>query len=66
MSDRWLVLVVLQFVSGAIGFIWGLLTNTLLFLYIGGFFFSLGVFAATKWGHERWKAKDKSRNRRRR
>jgi hypothetical protein len=65
MVDRWLVLVVSQFVSGITGFVWGIITGGILFLYIGGFFFSLGVFAATRWGYDRWKAKQKQRQRRR-
>ena len=71
MIDRWLIFVILEFVSGAIGFIWGFVTHSILFIYVGGFFFSLGVFAATRWGYDRWKGKDdrsrgKERQRRRR
>ncbi|HYY65899.1 MAG TPA: hypothetical protein VE622_02080, partial [Nitrososphaeraceae archaeon] len=62
--DKWLVFVILEFVSATIGFIWGLITGGLLFLYIGGFFFSLGVFAATRWGYDRWKGKQRHRRRR--
>ena len=62
--DRWLIFVILEFVSGAIGFTWGYVTNSLLFVYVGGFFFSLGVFAITRWGFDRWKGKEKPRRRR--
>lgn len=53
----------LSFVSGAIGFIWGLITGGTLFVYVGGFWFSLGVFAATRWGYDRWKGKGKQKKR---
>jgi hypothetical protein len=61
--DRWVVFVILEFVSAALGFAWGIYARSLLFLFIGGFFFSLGVFAATRYGFDRWKAKKKSRKR---
>ena len=61
MVDRWIIFIILEFVSAAIGFTWGLITNTPLFLYVGGFFFSLGVFAATRWGFDKWKNKQKPR-----
>jgi hypothetical protein len=61
MVDKWLVLVISQFVSGITGFVWGIITGGILFLYIGGFFFSLGVFAATRWGYDKWKAKQKQK-----
>ena len=61
--DRWLVFVILEFVSAAIGFAWGLFTHSILFLFIGGFFFSLGVFAATRLGFDRLKAKQRPRRR---
>ena len=51
----------LEFVSAAIGFTWGLITGKVLFVYVAGFFFSLGVFALTRWGFERWRAKQKKR-----
>lgn len=66
MVDRWLILVITQFVSGAIGFTWGMVTGSVLFIFVGGFFFSLGVFAATRWGYDRWKGKEKGKQRRRR
>lgn len=59
--DRWLVFVVLEFVSATIGFTWGLVTGKVLFVYIGGFFFSLGVFAITRWGFDRWREKKKKK-----
>jgi len=64
MVDRWVVFVILEFVSATIGFAWGLFTGSILFLYIGGFFFTLGVFAATRLGYDRWKAKRKPKRRR--
>ncbi|HLE34365.1 MAG TPA: hypothetical protein VI698_00595 [Nitrososphaerales archaeon] len=64
MADRWLVFVILAFVSGAIGFIWGYVAKATLFIYVGGFWFSLGVFAATRWGYDRWKGKQKQKKRR--
>jgi hypothetical protein len=64
MVDRWLILVMTQFVSAAIGFTWGFVTGGTLFIYVGGFFFALGVFAVTRWGYDRWKAKSKPKRRR--
>jgi hypothetical protein len=64
--DKWLVFVILEFVSAALGFGWGLLTGGVIFLYVGGFFFSLGVFAATRWGFDKWKGKHKNKLKRRR
>ena len=61
MVDRWLVFVILEFVSAAVGFTWGFAANVPVFMYVGGFFFSLGVFAATRWGFEKWKGKQKPR-----
>lgn len=61
--DRWLVFVVLQFVSAAIGFTWGFVTHGILFIYVGGFFFSLGVLSATRWGFDKWRAKKKKARR---
>jgi hypothetical protein len=63
LADRWVVFVISEFVSATIGFAWGLYTRSILFLFIGGFFFSLGVFAATRLGFDRWKAKKKARRR---
>jgi hypothetical protein len=63
LADRWVVFVISEFVSATIGFAWGLYTRSILFLFIGGFFFSLGVFAATRLGFDRWKAKKKARGR---
>jgi hypothetical protein len=59
--DKWLVFVISEFVSATIGFIWGFVTHSMLFVYIGGFFFSLGVFAAVRLGFDRWKEKQKQR-----
>ncbi len=61
MVDRWAVFVILEFVSGAIGFFWGFYTGLGVFLWVGGFFFSLGVFAAARWGFDKWKKKQKPR-----
>ena len=61
MVDKWLVFVILEFVSAAIGFIWGFVGNAPVFMYVGGFYFSLGVFAATRWGFDKWKTKQKPR-----
>lgn len=61
--DKWLVFVALEFVSATIGFTWGLITGGILFVYVGGFFFSLGVFALTRWGFDRWRKKKKKRTR---
>jgi hypothetical protein len=61
--DRWLVFVASQFVSAIIGFVWGLITGGIIFIYVGGFFFSLGVFAVTRWGYDRWKSKKKKKGR---
>ncbi|HET7147213.1 MAG TPA: hypothetical protein VFI73_01830 [Candidatus Nitrosopolaris sp.] len=63
LADRWVVFVISEFVSATIGFAWGLYTRSILFLFIGGFFFSLGVFAATRLGYDRWRAKKKPRRR---
>ncbi|MDQ6864213.1 MAG: hypothetical protein M3044_10350 [Thermoproteota archaeon] len=64
MVDRWVVFVISEFVSAALGFVWGLYTRSIIFLFIGGFFFSLGVFAATRLGYDRWKAKKRPVRRR--
>jgi hypothetical protein len=61
--DRWLIFVISEFVSAALGFLWGFYTGSVVFLWIGGFFFSLGVFAATRLGFDRWKAKQKAKQR---
>ena len=61
MVDKWIIFIISEFVSAAIGFTWGLITNSIFPLYIGGFFFSLGVFAATRWGFDKWKNKQKPR-----
>ena len=67
MVDRWLIFVISEFVSAALGFLWGFYTGSVVFLWIGGFFFSLGVFAATRLGFDRWKAKQaKARPKRKR
>ncbi|MGB9003894.1 MAG: hypothetical protein WCC52_08825 [Nitrosotalea sp.] len=63
MVDRWLAFCGLQFVSGTLGFIWSFYTRTPVFMFVGGFFFSLGVFAITRWGYDRWKSKQKPRRR---
>ncbi|TLX94783.1 MAG: hypothetical protein E6K91_05125 [Thaumarchaeota archaeon] len=64
MVDRWIVFVASEFVSAALGFSWGLIAHNFIFLYVGGFFFSLGVFSVTRWGFDRWKNKKKVRRRR--
>jgi hypothetical protein len=69
MVDKWLVFCISQFISGTLGFAWAFLMrntphfNYMLFMWVGGFFFSLGVFAITRWGFDRWKAKQKPRRR---
>lgn len=70
MVDKWLVFCATQFFSAALGFYWGFAARmdphhyNFIFMYIGGFFFSLGVFAITRWGYDRWKSKQKPRKRR--
>ncbi|MDE1766531.1 MAG: hypothetical protein KGI27_09735 [Thaumarchaeota archaeon] len=70
MADKWLIFCATQFLSAAIGFYWGFAARTdphhynFIFMYVGGFFFSLGVFAITRWGYDRWKSKQKPRKRR--
>ncbi|MGA9149489.1 MAG: hypothetical protein WA364_15695 [Candidatus Nitrosopolaris sp.] len=64
MVDRWLIFVISEFVSAALGFLWGFYTGSVVFLWIGGFFFSLGVFAATRLGFDRWKAKQRPKRKR--
>jgi len=64
MVDKWLVFVATEFISAAIGFIWSFLFHNYLFLWVGGFFFTLGVFAMTRWGFDRWKNKQKAKKRR--
>ena len=61
MVDKWLVFVILEFVSATIGFVWGLVTGGILFIYVGAFFFSLGAFAATRWGFDRYRDKQKKK-----
>ena len=66
MADKWLVFVILQFVSGFIGFAWWGLVDPhhhIIFLMVGGFFFTLGTFGATRWGFDRWRSKVKPRKR---
>ncbi|MFZ1076612.1 MAG: hypothetical protein WAN47_04180 [Nitrosotalea sp.] len=63
MVDRWLAFCGLQFISGILGFLWSFYTRTPIFMFVGGFFFSLGVFAITRWGYDRWKSKQKPRRR---
>ncbi|MEO9365968.1 MULTISPECIES: hypothetical protein [Candidatus Nitrosocaldus] len=61
--DRWMVFIVSQFVSATLGFLWGVSTGNLLFIYIGGLFFAIGVFAVTRWGYDRFfRRKDKDRD----
>lgn len=59
MADRWIVLIITQFISAAIGFTFGFVTRTPIFILVGGFFFSLGTFAATWWGFDKWRKKKK-------
>ena len=65
MVDKWLVFVLSEFISAAIGFFFAFLFNNYLFIWVGGFFFSLGVFAMTRWGFDRWKNKQKAKKQRR-
>ncbi|MEO9307832.1 MAG: hypothetical protein ABI342_05945 [Nitrososphaera sp.] len=69
MIDRWLVFVVLQFVSAAIGFaFWYLIDphHNTIFLLVAGFFFTFGTFGATRWGFDKWRGKNKPRKREKR
>ena len=60
MADRWLVFVALEFVSAIIGFaFWAFVDHHFIFLLVGGFFFTLGTFGATRWGIDRWRGKNK-------
>ena len=61
--DRWVAFTLLQFVSAGLGFTFGFGTGYVPFIYVGGFFFAMGVFAATRWGFDRWRGKGKSRKR---
>jgi hypothetical protein len=66
MVDKWLVFVLLQFVSAVIGFaFWYLIDphHNTLFLMVGGFFFTLGLFGSTRWGFDKWKERQKPRKR---
>ncbi|HXX06081.1 MAG TPA: hypothetical protein VEJ68_04585 [Candidatus Bathyarchaeia archaeon] len=63
MTDKWLIFCITQFISAFLGFLWGFIMHTIIFMYVGGFFFSLGTFAITRWGYDRWKAKQKPRRR---
>ena len=64
MVDKWLVFVVSEFVSAAIGFGLGFVMHSYLFLWVGGFFFTFGVFAITRWGFDKWRNKQKAKRRR--
>lgn len=67
MVDKWLVFVALEFVSAIIGFaFWAFVDHHFLFLLVGGFFFTLGTFGATRWGFDRWRGKNKPRKREKR
>lgn len=67
MVDRWLVFVVLEYVSAIIGFaFWGFIDHHSIFLWVSGFFFVLGTFGATRWGFDKWRAKNKPRKREKR
>ena len=65
MTDKWLVFVILQFVSAIIGFSWWWFDfhHAFIFLVVGGFFFTLGAFGATRWGFDKWRGKQKPRKR---
>ena len=65
MVDKWLIFVASEFISAAIGFAWGLGHNSLLFIWVGGAFFTFGVFAMTRWGFDKWKKKKDAKKRRR-
>lgn len=63
MVDRWVVFVITEFVSAALGFFMGFKTGNFIFMFVGGFFFSLGTFSATRWGFDKWKNKQKPKRR---
>ena len=65
MVDKWLVFVGLQFVSATLwiclfGYI---VDHNFIFLMVGGLFFTLGIFGATRWGFDKWRGKNKPRKR---
>jgi len=64
MVDKWLVFVLSEFISAAIGIFLALVMKSFLLIWVAGAFFSLGVFALTRWGFDRWKGKQKVRKRR--
>lgn len=67
MADKWIVFVILQFVSAALGFgFWYLVDHSFIFLMVGGLFFTLGTFGATRWGFDKWRSKNKPRKREKR
>ena len=64
MVDKWIVFVILQFVSAALGFgFWYLVDHNFIFLMVGGLFFTLGTFSATRLGFDKWRSKNKPRKR---
>ncbi len=66
MAEKWLVFVALQFTSAIIAFVFAVLFPSkfsFVFMWVGGFFFALGAFGATRWGFERWRGKQKPRKR---
>jgi hypothetical protein len=64
MVDKWLVFVLSEFISAAIAFFFAFVMRSVFFIWIGGFFFSFGVFALTRWGFDRWKNKQKAKKKR--
>jgi len=66
MVDRWIVFVLLQFVSAVIGFAFYLLVDhSPIFVMVALLFFTLGTFGATRWGFDKWRGKNKPRKRER-
>ncbi|MFQ5969990.1 MAG: hypothetical protein ACE5J2_05810 [Nitrososphaerales archaeon] len=63
MVDRYVIFIITQFISAAIGFAWGFATHTMLYTLIGGGFFAMGVFGATMLRRLKVKEKTKRRSR---
>lgn len=64
MVDKWLVFVLSEFISAAIALFLAFTMHSFLLIWVGGFFFSFGVFALTRWGFDRWRNKKKVKKRR--
>lgn len=67
MADRWVIFILLQFVSAILGFgFYFFVDHSTIFVMVALFFFTLGTFGATRWGFDKWRSKNKPRKREKR